>query len=1366
MKIYNTLYDNFESFASWIKQNKLNSKCQCLISIYSSSLKDVECFELAKKIKEILPYAVINGSSSSGVIYNGEIFEHETLISIREFEHGKIYSQIRTTKDLNAKEVAESIADASKTFPTEFAILHLDITRRDIIEISNVLTSLLPEVRFVGGVCGNMQPDGTVDSFLFDEHGFYRSAYLVTYISSDFVLAHSNIINGHPAISETYTITKTQDEYIEEVDNIPALQWFSDKLGLTKFTENDDWTTAVNTDILLHFPLVLDGYSSSICYIRYEKETNKIRSYYSHLDSGQKIRIGYISPISSVEELQETCHHLQMISAEMIFCYSCIFRKSLSSNIAKWELQAFKNNNICGAFTLGEIGTENDKVQLLNGSSVFFTLAEKAIHIEPNLAVFDSIDFLLKANDDFIQHLRNNIQSEGIEKADIFSSLIRYEEEVKDRFKKITDENFKTIPEFLKKQAEIKKHKICLISIEDYERHLYLLGEEEFEKFAHENRKNVFNFIKKQYPQYNFNFYRYDSARFFFVVEEKLSETAFINIVKSIQTNCGSENLLDGKAHCFNNFTFTLQGLTIQQLLDASSLKNLKIEEKRFYQCDKEDSEVDTLHAEFQMVAALNQIIKTNAIIPYFQGIYDNKTNCFRMYEALMRLQHPDGRMLFPNDFMDIAKKYDLYLSLSLGMVTKVFELFKNRRETITLNISAYDILSEKFRTVVFGLLEEMPHPEYFVFELLETEAFTDLDLLRNFILKLKQFGCKIAVDDFGAGYSNFIEFGNLEVDFLKINGSLTKLLGTDFNYSHILNSIAFMGEKMKVELIAEFVETASTQKLLIQSGVHFSQGYFFSKPMPFSELIVISDENLSKCQKNFEKENGYEEELFNKNSVNQDNLLLYLCGFLVVLLTLVSVVYYVNYNQNEFKRINDSFLIEIATGISDKVSLFSDESKISLKIIAAAISNHNTHLDSEASAMKELLALNEASKFNATYVSYNGSPAIDGRGNLLNVPIEEIYAKTSGNEVEMLPIVKNSNGEKLLIFSSSLYLDDKKIGEVYGTYKVEDISKLLALKSFGGEAFYHISQVDGVPIHLSGRSENAFTSGDMYDFIGSLEIFNGHTTESIKQDMYNGKTVLLNYMLAGKERSAVMVRIPNTDWCIVSIVLAEINSQMLKTNNRSTFMLIAFITVLYGIYFASLTNIFNKHKKVLIDTLEASQSLSNSLQLSIEKDSLTGTYSRATAIEKVSNIISTQNQKGTIHALAIIDIDNFKYINDTYGHNTGDIYLQSFVSALKLSIKPGSILGRLGGDEFVLFLSSVGGKVEVEQTFDKLFANIKNIVLGGVDLTIVSASAGIVMITENERSYEELMIEADNTLYDAKREGKNKYLFSKEIIS
>ncbi len=1354
MKVYNILYKDLEQLTSWIKSKNLNKNNECLVSVHSALLQDEECVLLAKGIKNILPYANVNGCSVDSIIYDGDIYDNETLISIREFEFGKVLSRIVSTTDLSSKEIAHSIYEDAKNFPTNFATLFFSYYQKGVFEIIEHLNILLPNVDFTGGFTGKIQKDESVDSFCFDENNFYHNAYLINFISNDYVLNYSDIITGQPPISKIHTITKTHDEYIDEINNIPALQWIEDNLDLKKLTENSTLFDNIDSDILLRFPFVLEGYSSTTRFYRYEQETNQIKLYHFVLEKGQKFRIGYLSSIKSAEELQETCQNLLTTPAEMIFCYSCIFRRLYANNLAKWELSTFKNSGICGAFILGEIGTKNGHTQLLNGSTAFFTLAEKSEHLTPDLTVFERVNSLLEESDDLIKHIIN------IEKklqSDIFSSFIAHEEQLRKRFSNSTEKELKSIPQFLKNHAQNKSDQICLISIEQIEKLNLILSDENIEALSEENRKNILNFLDTHYSQYHFNFYSYDNTNFFFTVEEKINNNQFIEIINSLEINCGNNIFHKTKTSFYNNFTFTLVGLSIQQLINANRNNELKIEEKRLYHCDPHDIEENILLTEFEMVAILKDIIKKKTIIPYFQGIYDNKNNCFYMFEALMRLYHPDGKMLFPNDFMDIAKKYGLYLQLSLGMVKSIFELFKDRNEIISINISAQDILSDKFKITVYEYLSNVPNPQNFVFELIETSELDDFEHLLSFIYQVKQLGCKVAIDDFGSNYSNLTKFANLDIDYLKINGSLTKLLGTDLNYNHILESIAFMSEKIQVKLIAQFVETASTQKLLIQNGVHYSQGYFFSKPIPFAELALISNDSC----KNYELENDSEE--FNEPDYNQektktDTLFLHFGGVLVAIFSILSVIFYVSYNTNEFRKISNRFLIEIATGLSDKISLFTEESKISLQVMGVAMSEYAENY--ELSYHQELLDLNSATKFNSTYVSYNNSPATDGYGRVLPVPIEDIYGKTIEKEVKMLPIIKDKYGEEILVFSTNLYLKDIKEGEIYGTYKVDDIAKLLVLKSFGGEAFYHIIQTDGTPVYLSERSKDYFSSGNFFTFFKDVENFNGYHIDTIREKMQAKETILLNYTIEGKVRSAVMVPIKNTDWYIISIVLDEINNKMLETNNRSTIIFISFIVALYSLYFGYVHLTFGRHKKIILKTLKESQSLSSSLQLSIEKDSLTGTYSRATAIEKISDMISNQNQKGIIHALAILDIDNFKYVNDTYGHHTGDLYLQSFVSAVKLGIKPGSILGRLGGDEFLLLLNDIESKENIIATFDKIFAHIRKISLGGVDLSCVSVSAGIIIITENQKTYEELMIEADNTLYQAKREGKNKYLF------
>ena len=127
--------------------------------------------------------------------------------------------------------------------------------------------------------------------------------------------------------------------------------------------------------------------------------------------------------------------------------------------------------------------------------------------------------------------------------------------------------------------------------------------------------------------------------------------------------------------------------------------------------------------------------------------------------------------------------------------------------------------------------LEKFNNPKKIVFEILESEKIDSYDELKKFIKEVKKFGCQIAVDDFGSGYSNFAHIYELNLDYLKIDSSLVKYTTTDENSRKIIQTIINFAKDLEIKTIAEFVEDKESLNLLEKMGVDYIQGYYIGKP-------------------------------------------------------------------------------------------------------------------------------------------------------------------------------------------------------------------------------------------------------------------------------------------------------------------------------------------------------------------------------------------------------------------------------------------------------------------------------------------------------------------------------------------------------
>jgi diguanylate cyclase (GGDEF)-like protein len=237
-------------------------------------------------------------------------------------------------------------------------------------------------------------------------------------------------------------------------------------------------------------------------------------------------------------------------------------------------------------------------------------------------------------------------------------------------------------------------------------------------------------------------------------------------------------------------------------------------------------------------VKKIKNALKQKKFCAYFQPIVNTQTKEIYKYEALLRYIDEDGTAVSPMLFLDIAKKAKLYPNIIIVMLYEAFKLIKHKDKRVTVNISFDDIISPKTRNKVFDVLKE--HADYtskLEFEILESEQIKDFGAVMDFIVDVKKIGCNIGIDDFGAGYSNFIMLTNLNIDFVKIDGSLIKEIDKQQNQQIIVNTISNFSKEFGFKTVAEFVSSQEIYNEVKHIGIDYCQGYYFDKPLSFEEV-------------------------------------------------------------------------------------------------------------------------------------------------------------------------------------------------------------------------------------------------------------------------------------------------------------------------------------------------------------------------------------------------------------------------------------------------------------------------------------------------------------------------------------------------
>lgn len=228
----------------------------------------------------------------------------------------------------------------------------------------------------------------------------------------------------------------------------------------------------------------------------------------------------------------------------------------------------------------------------------------------------------------------------------------------------------------------------------------------------------------------------------------------------------------------------------------------------------------------------IREAVQDKRLIPHYQPIYNSKTDKIEKYEALLRMIDEDGNIIPPGKFLFIAKNSKYYPDITKLMTLQAIEQFKDRKDGFTLNLSALDIENEHIRTFLVENLKKNPDAaSRLTLEIVEQEGVKYIDILKEFVRKVKQYGVKIAVDDFGSGYSNFRMLLDMDVDYLKIDGSLIRNIHEDTASRNVVETIKAFADKTSIGIIAEFVASEEIYKCLEEIGIHYHQGYYIGKP-------------------------------------------------------------------------------------------------------------------------------------------------------------------------------------------------------------------------------------------------------------------------------------------------------------------------------------------------------------------------------------------------------------------------------------------------------------------------------------------------------------------------------------------------------
>ena len=347
--------------------------------------------------------------------------------------------------------------------------------------------------------------------------------------------------------------------------------------------------------------------------------------------------------------------------------------------------------------------------------------------------------------------------------------------------------------------------------------------------------------IKNYFSDNEYFVYRMEADKFAIVAKQNNKDVdEFYNLCKAFADKIEKESLLIEEDEIDINITIGIaQGDGARAFKYSQRVINYARTKLQRIMIYNESFKIQQSFEEnIKWVKQLKIGFRENLFQAYFQPIVDTNTKVIHKYEALIRYITKDGVEIAPYNFINVAKKTKLYPNIIKIVIQDAFKLIKNKNKRVSVNISFDDIANEETTTFIYEILEQ--HKEYtkfLEFEILESEEISDFNEVSRFISEIKKFDCIVGVDDFGAGYSNFNLLTLLDIDFVKIDGSLIEKITTSKDLEIIVNTIANFSKEFKVKTVAEYVSNEDIYNKIKELNINYCQGYYFDRPLSYDNV-------------------------------------------------------------------------------------------------------------------------------------------------------------------------------------------------------------------------------------------------------------------------------------------------------------------------------------------------------------------------------------------------------------------------------------------------------------------------------------------------------------------------------------------------
>ncbi len=407
---------------------------------------------------------------------------------------------------------------------------------------------------------------------------------------------------------------------------------------------------------------------------------------------------------------------------------------------------------------------------------------------------------------------------------------------------------------------------------------------------------------------------------------------------------------------------------------------------------------------------------------------------------------------------------------------------------------------------------------------------------------------------------------------------------------------------------------------------------------------------------------------------------------------------------------------------------------------------------------MQSIASLNKHTDIQLVALMEPDGTAHYSDGTIKNVGYREYFQKALAGENALSDPLESSVDQNIrIILAVPVKKDGCVIGVLAGSYDVTAISRMMLNDLFDGEGYSLIVNSEGEIVAFDGTGNyRKLAYGDNFFTYYSEEVMTGSDSPQKLQDefkrRYKGIVMIQNPEDETARQYLSYAPLGLNEWMLCYVLPEETAQEsygFIKDCEINLFIgFIAFVSALL----------------IYIGIFVARRNLQ--LKQAAQTDGLTGVLNKKNTEEKINRLFMNPVDKGLArHAFLIMDVDNFKHINDTYGHAVGDSVLKEFGKLLHEYFREDDIIGRIGGDEFVVLMRGIQDVSVAEERAKTLGKEVNGHSFPGYPEKL-SISIGMALAPDCGTSYMDLYQCADHALYEVKHSGKNGYSVCADLKS